>query len=49
MRHVLLCLFFIFVSCKKDVIPPVVETPFSFIGSWYYSQKTHRFADAPFI
>ena len=49
MRHVLLCLFFIFVSCKKDVIPPVVETPFSFIGSWYYSQKIHRFADAPSI
>ena len=49
MRYVLLCLFFVSVSCKKDVNPPVVETPFSFIGTWDYSQKIYRFADAPFI
>ena len=49
MRYVLLCLFFVFVSCKKDVNPPVVEIPFSFIGSWDYSQKIYRFADTPFI
>ena len=40
---------FVFVNCKKDVIPPVVEIPFSFIGSWGYSQKIYRFADTPFI
>ena len=49
MRYVLLCLFFVSVSCKKDVNPPVVETPFSFIGTWDYSQKIYRFADTPFI
>ena len=49
MRHVLLCLFFVFVSCIKDVIPPVIEIPLSFIGSWDYSQKIYRFADTPFI
>ena len=40
---------FVFVSCKKDVIPPVIEIPFSFIESWDYSQKIYRFADTPFI
>jgi hypothetical protein len=36
------------VSCKKEKNSPVVAMPFSFIGSWDYSQKIYRFADAPF-
>ena len=45
MRCVLLCLFFAFVNCKKAGNPPVEEIPFSFIGSWDYSQKIYRFAE----
>ena len=48
MRLVFLCLLFVFVSCKKEKNSPVVAMPFSFIGSWDYSQKIYRFADAPF-
>ena len=48
MRCVLLCLFFAFVNCKKEGNPPVEEIPFSFIGSWDYSQKIYRFAEVPF-
>lgn len=48
MRCVLLCLFFAFVNCKKAGNPPVEEIPFSFIGSWDYSQKIYRFAEVPF-
>jgi len=48
MRLVFLCLLFVFVSCKKEKNYPVVAMPFSFIGSWDYSQKIYRFADAPF-
>ena len=48
MRLVFLCLLFVFVSCKKEKYSPVVAMPFSFIGSWDYSQKIYRFADAPF-
>ena len=48
MRLVFLCLLFVFVSCKKEKNSPVVSMPFSFIGSWDYSQKIYRFADAPF-
>jgi len=48
MRFVFLCLLFVFVSCKKEKNSPVLAMPFSFIGSWDYSQKIYRFADAPF-
>ena len=48
MRLVFLCLLFVFMSCKKEKNSPVVAMPFSFIGSWDYSQKIYRFADAPF-
>jgi len=48
MRLVFLCLLYVFVSCKKEKNSPVVAMPFSFIGSWDYSQKIYRFADAPF-
>ena len=48
MRLVFLCLLFVFVSCKKEKNSPVLAMPFSFIGSWDYSQKIYRFADAPF-
>ena len=49
MRLVSVCLLFVFVSCKKEKNPPAVEMPFSFIGSWDYSQKIYRFADAPLL
>jgi len=48
MHLVFLCLLYVFVSCKKEKNSPVVAMPFSFIGSWDYSQKIYRFADAPF-
>ena len=48
MRLVFLCLLFVFASCKKEKNSPVVAMPFSFIGSWDYSQKIYRFADASF-
>ena len=40
---------FYFCELQKRCDSSSLETPFSFIGSWYYSQKIHRFADAPFI
>jgi len=48
MHLVFLCLLYVFVSCKKEKNSPVVAMPFSFIGSWDYSQKIYRFAVAPF-